>query len=110
MPKVAYRQVCRTSPAGTRRLEIADARCPGLLLIAQTSGHTSFAVRYRHRGRTRKHTIGPYPAINLKAARALASEALRAVAEGQDPAAEKKRRSEQSDLFPKSGRSSSSAT
>jgi integrase len=30
----------------------------------------------------------------------LASEALRAVAEGQDPAAEKKRRSEQSDLFP----------
>jgi integrase len=90
---------------GTRRLEIADARLPGLLVIVQTSGHKSFAVRYRHRRRTRKHTIGPYPAISLKAARALASEALRAVAEGQDPATEKKRRSEQSDLFPNLARS-----
>jgi integrase len=89
----------RIRPA-SRRLEIADARAPGLLLIVQPSGHASFAVRYRHRGRTRKHTIGSYPTVSLRAARVLASDALRAVAEGKDPAAEKKRRSEQNDLFP----------
>jgi integrase len=101
MPKVPLTDkfIERIRP-GNRRLEVADARLPGLLLIVQTSGHTSFAVRYRHRGRSRKHTIGPYPAISLKAARMAASEALRAVAEGQDPAAEKKRRSDQGDMIP----------
>jgi integrase len=46
-------------------------------------------VRYRHQGVTRKHTLGPYPAVDLKAARTLASKALRAVAEGRDPGREK---------------------
>jgi integrase len=46
-------------------------------------------VRYRHHGQTRKFTIGGYPQIDLKTARALAGKALRAVAEGRDPAREK---------------------
>jgi integrase len=55
----------------------------------QPSGHRSWAVRYRSGGRSRKHTLGPYPALDLKTARALASKALRAVAEGRDPGREK---------------------
>lgn len=101
MPKVPLTEkfLERLRPS-RQRVEVADARAPGLLVIVQPSGHVSFAVRYRHRGRTRKHTIGPYPAISLKTARVLANDALRAVAEGQDPAAEKKRRAERSDLLP----------
>jgi integrase len=55
----------------------------------QSSGAKSWAIRYRHGRRTRKHTIGAYPAIDLKSARELAAKALRAVAEGRDPGQEK---------------------
>ncbi len=43
----------------------------------------SWAVRYRIGGRPRKHTLGSYPAVDLKTARNLASKALRAAAEGR---------------------------
>jgi integrase len=74
---------------GTVRREIPDGHMPGLYLIVQPSGARSWAVRYRHHGQSRKHTLGSYPAIDLKAARALAGKALRAVAEGHDPGREK---------------------
>src|SRR5262245_55816887 len=74
---------------GADRREIPDAHMPGLSLIAQQSGTRSSTVRYRHHGQSRKHTRGSYPAIDLKAARALAGKALRAVAEGRDPGREK---------------------
>ena len=47
------------------------------------------AIRYRHGRRTRKHTLGAYPALDLKSARELGAKALRAVAEGRDPAHDK---------------------
>ena len=62
---------------------------PGLYLVVQPTGARSWAVRYRSSGQTRKHTLGPYPAIDLKTARTLAGKALRAVAEGRDPGREK---------------------
>jgi integrase len=62
---------------------------PGLYLVVQPSGAKGWAVRYRHAGTPRKHTLGAYPAIDLKTARDLASKALRTVAEGRDPGREK---------------------
>jgi integrase len=80
------------------RCEIPDAHMPGLYLVAQPSGAKSWAVRYRHQGVSRKHTLGTYPAIDLKSARALAGKALRAVADGRDPGREKiEARTKQSD-------------
>src|SRR5262249_46331665 len=73
-----------TLKAGSDRREIADRHMPGLYLVLQPSGAKSWAVRYRHAGTPRKHTLGPYPAIDLKSARDLAGKALRAVAEGRD--------------------------
>src|SRR5262249_44515723 len=64
---------------------------PGLYLVIQPSGAKSWAVRYRHQGVTRKHTLGSYPAVDLKAARTFGAKALRAVAEGRDPGREKMR-------------------
>ena len=80
-----------TIKPSTGRKEIADRHLPGLYLVLQPSGAKSWAVRYRSAGRTRKHTLGAYPAIDLKTARQLASQALRAVAEGRDPGREKAR-------------------
>src|SRR5262249_22679416 len=78
-----------TLKPGSTRQEIPDPLLPGHYLVLQPSGARSFAVRYRLAGRSRKYTLGPYPAIDLKTARRLAARALRAVAEGRDPGQEK---------------------
>ena len=62
---------------------------PGLYLVVQPSGAKSWAVRYRHQGQPRKHTIGSFPTVDLKTARLLGGKALRAAAEGRDPGREK---------------------
>jgi integrase len=71
------------------RREIPDGYLPGLYLVVQPSGAKSWAVRYRHKGASRKHTLGAYPLFDLKAARELGAKALRAAAEGRDPGREK---------------------
>ena len=52
------------------RQEVLDR--DGLYFIVQSSGAKSWALRYRRKsdGKAIKHTIGTYPAISLKAARA----------------------------------------
>ena len=70
----------------TIRREIADGGLPGLYLLIQPSGKKSWAVRYRHAGKSRKATIGEYPAFDLKKARESGSMLLRAASEGADPA------------------------
>jgi integrase len=89
MTKALTARTVETVKAGPKRREIADKLLPGLYLVVQPTGAKSWAVRYRVAGRPRKHTIDGYPAIDLKAARELASEALRAVAAGRDPGREK---------------------
>jgi len=76
--------------AGPTRQEIADGLLVGLYLLVQPSGAKSFAVRYRYAGQPRKLTVGAFPAITLEVARDIGAKALRAVAEGRDPATEKK--------------------
>ena len=79
----------KVTPATARR-EIPDGG--GLYLIVHPSGVKTWAVRYRRDGVSRKFTVpGAYPAIDLKAARKAAKAALRRVADGGDPAAEKVR-------------------
>jgi integrase len=70
---------------GDDRREIPDAFLRGLYFIVQPTGAKTWAVRYRFGGRSRKYTIGPYPAVDLVAARKLGAAALRTVAEGRDP-------------------------
>jgi integrase len=74
---------------GAARKEVPDGLMRGLFFIMQPSGKASWAVRYRATSQPRKLTLGTYPAIDLKAARDLAGEALVKVARGDDPAAEK---------------------
>src|SRR5262249_25944414 len=89
MAQTLTARTIETIKPGAERREIADRHMPGLCLVLQPSGAKSWAVRYRHAGTPRKHTLGSYPVIDLKSARGLASKALRAVAEGRDPGREK---------------------
>jgi integrase len=74
-----------TARAASERREIADTYMRGLYLVVQPTGSKSWAVRYRHAGKSHKDTLGPYPAFDLKQARDAAAKILRAVAEGRNP-------------------------
>ncbi|MGF1553430.1 MAG: tyrosine-type recombinase/integrase [Paracoccaceae bacterium] len=80
-------EAAKADPA--KRQEIPDGALPGLFLVVQPSGAKSWAVRYRHENRPRKLTLGKAPALSLGKAREAARVALRAVAEGADPAGTK---------------------
>jgi integrase len=83
--------------AGAARREIPDGGCPGLYLVIQPNGTKSWAVRYRAPSKLggdgqrapRKLTLGSVATISLKAARAAATDALKQVEAGNDPAVDK---------------------
>ena len=87
--KLTAKSVESLKPGADRR-EVGDDLLKGLYLVCQPSGSKSWAVRYRVHGKPRKLTLGSYPALGLAEARMAAREALCAVAEGKDPAGEKK--------------------
>jgi integrase len=72
------------------RRETPDGKVAGLFFIIQPSGAASWALRYRAAGGApRKLTLGPFPALDLKAARRAAEDARGRIAKGEDPAREK---------------------
>src|SRR3712207_3502587 len=102
MPKqLTARSVEQIKPESKVR-EVPDGALPGLYLVVQPSGTRSFALRYRHVGRTRNLTLGRWPAFSLGEAREAARGALRAIAEGRDPATERRHvKNDASTLFEK---------
>jgi len=80
----------RKAAPTARRQEIADGQARGLYLIVQPTGGKSWAVRYSRDGRVKKVTLGPYPALSLVEARRRALGIAASVANGADPAEEKK--------------------
>ena len=74
---------------GPARREVPDGHTRGLFYVLQPSGSASWAYRYRFAGKPKKLTLGPYPALDLKASRQMASEAAQTLARGDDPAAVK---------------------
>jgi integrase len=83
------RRVETAKPEAARR-EIPDGLLPGFYLVVQPSGAKSFAVRYRHAGKSRKVTVGNAEALTLADARDIGRDLLRDAAKGQDPAAGKR--------------------
>lgn len=86
---LTIKSIENVKPDPAKRLEIPDGLLRGLYLVVQPSGAKSWAARYRapETGKPAKLTIGRFPAIGLADARKAAGEALRAVSEGEDPAA-----------------------
>jgi integrase len=81
---------CEKLKARSNRYEMPDGRIGGLRIVVQPSGRKSWAFRFKAGGKSRKLTLGPFPAIGLAAAREGAGRAKDAVAGGRDPGAEKK--------------------
>jgi integrase len=92
MPTIKFtvRSLDALKPPATGRVEYWDADVPGLGLRMSDRGRKTWTLLYRAGGRQRRFTLGTYPALPLADARDKAKDALRAVAHGKDPAAEKK--------------------
>jgi len=78
-------------PKGSRQIDVYDSKIRGLAVRVSPSGTKAFVVWYRIGRKARRLTLGRYPTIKLSEARERAREALRQVADGKDPAAEKQR-------------------
>lgn len=69
-----------------------DAKLPGFGVRVTPAGVRSYVVQYRTRsGASRRVTLGRHGALTAEQARALARRTLAAVAEGRDPAEERRR-------------------
>ena len=90
MAKALTDQAIQKLSAPDARREIPDGLVTGLYLVLQPSGKRSWSVRYRAGGVPRKVTLGAYPALPLAAARSAAKATLLKVAEGADPAVDKR--------------------
>lgn len=87
MPQIFTDLLLKKATAdGLGRRELWDGRVPGFGLRVSSAGTKTFILVYRHRGRTRRLTLGRYPYLSLADAREKASDALRAVNNGGDPA------------------------
>lgn len=73
-----------------RPFMVWDVQQRGLAVAVQPTGHKAWKVVYALNGRPRWYSIGDVAAIGLSDARKLAGRVMFAVAEGKDPAAERK--------------------
>src|ERR1019366_3222739 len=73
-----------------RTFAVWDTHQRGLAVVVQPTGHKSWKVIYPFHGRPRWYSIGDATAIARADARKLESRVMYRVAEGKDPAAEKR--------------------
>ena len=92
--KFTARGIAAIKPPRTGQVDYWDTTLPGFILRASYGGKKVWCLSYRHEGRKRRLTLGAYPALSLADARQLVGDALRDVAHGRDPAAEKKAKRE----------------
>jgi integrase len=91
--------VQRMRPPPTGRKETFDAKVAGLFLRVTKTGNKSWGLDFRINGKRERLMLGSYPVVGLDDARAASMDALRAVRDGRNPAAEK-RAAKQSTLSP----------
>ena len=80
----------RSAKPGDRDYKLADSA--GLYLFVTTAGGKLWRMKYRSNGIERKLSFGPYPAVSLADARKARDAAREQSLNGQDPAAEKRRK------------------
>lgn len=92
MPRVRFtdRSISALPAPATGQTDYFDERAPGFGIRVTERGHKSWIVMYRHSGRLRRLTLGPYPRLGLADARELAKRALADATRGEDPATRKK--------------------
>jgi len=79
----------RTAKARDSQYKLHDGG--GLFLIVRPSGGKLWRLKYRHLGSEQQLSVGRYPDVGLKEARAKREEARKIIAAGGNPAFEKKK-------------------
>lgn len=79
--------VVRTAKHGAKPIKLGDER--GLFLLLQPSGGKLWRLKYRYLGKENKLSLGIYPDVTLKVARARRDKARELLANGVDPASVK---------------------
>jgi integrase len=69
--------------------KLADEK--GLYLLVTSAGGKLWRLKFRHLGKEKKLTLGAYPEVGLAKARKLRDKAREQLADGQDPALERKK-------------------
>ena len=54
----------KLTSGGADRIEVWDERIPGFGLRVSNAGTKTFILVYRHRGRSRRLTLGRYPVLD----------------------------------------------
>jgi hypothetical protein len=80
------RTVRALKPPSTGRLDVWDEDYPGFGLRISAEGRRTWILMYRMGKKLRRLTLGRFPTLGLAAAREKATDALREVGKGQDPA------------------------
>jgi len=91
MPKLKFtaRGIEAIKPPKAGQADYWDTSISGFILRVSYAGRKTWGIVYRHEGRKRRLTLGTYPSLSLADAREWAKDALREVAHGNDPAADK---------------------
>src|SRR5436309_5198459 len=87
--KLTDRTVKQLVPPAQGRVEVFDAKTPGLAVRVSAGGRKTWTFVWHRNGRVRRLALGTYPAVSLAAARERARQNLAAVARGEDPIAER---------------------
>lgn len=83
------------------RAEHYDGKVPGFGIRVTAAGTKTFFVVYRHKGASRRLSLGRYPVVSLQTARQQAQQALGVVAQGEDPQVPRQAKQvAESNLFP----------
>jgi integrase len=72
-----------------KQWKLADEK--GLYLLVTPSGGKLWRVKFRHHGKEKKLSLGAYPNVSLKQARAQRDKARERLADGNDPALARKK-------------------
>jgi integrase len=83
---------CRSAQSGGRLQKLSDGG--GLQLWVQPKGGNLWRFAYRFGGKQKLLAFGVYPTVSLARARQLREDARRLLADGHDPATEKRRQAE----------------
>lgn len=90
MAKITKRMVDALEPQADRDVFAWDSELRGFGLRVKPSGVKTFLIQYRNtEGRTRRLVLGQYGTLTPEVARDLARKKLTAVAEGEDPSADR---------------------
>ena len=81
--KLTDRQIRLTKPPTSGRITLTDGG--GLQLRITSMNKRTWSLQYRHRGSMLKYTIGTYPDISLKDARARSTTLRATIQAGNDP-------------------------